>query len=139
MSKRTIIAASLSALLALGGTAAVVSAQDAEPADDPAPNTVTGTIEMVDEDGQTRYQLRVGDQLLDLSFGLLLALLFAFACSGKLLCLDKPIDVPKNPLLVEAIDFFLRELFELFKKFNLKQSNEFGIVFPFKLIDQKGT
>jgi len=47
----------------------VASAQDSEPADGPAPNTVTGTIEMVDEDGQTRYQLRVGDQLLDLSFG----------------------------------------------------------------------
>jgi len=68
--RRTVSAAALSALLALGGTAAIASAQDEEPADEATTTQgLTGQIVVMDEDGRSVYYLQVGDELVSLSFG----------------------------------------------------------------------
>lgn len=68
--RRTLAAAALSALLALGGTAAIVSAQDEEPVDEATTTQgLTGQIVVMEEDGRSVYYLQVGDELISLSFG----------------------------------------------------------------------
>ena len=68
--RRTVSAAALSALLAVGGTAAIASAQDEEPVDEAvAAEGLTGQIVVIDEDGRSVYYLQVGDELISLSFG----------------------------------------------------------------------
>jgi len=70
MDKRTTPAATLAALLALGGSGAVALAEDDESAEATASKNVTGTIEtMTDEAGRTMYYLRVGEELVELHFG----------------------------------------------------------------------
>lgn len=68
--RRTISAATLSSLLAVGSIGAITSAQDPEPADDgTTAQGLTGEIVVIDEDGRSVYYLQVGGERIALSFG----------------------------------------------------------------------
>jgi len=71
MNKRSTGAAALSALLAIGSTAAVAAAQEPDPVDESsAVAGTTGVLEIVtNEDGQSIWYLNVEGELIKLSFG----------------------------------------------------------------------